>query len=50
MTISVDQLQVTSFDTTAEPIVVAGPVTPMPVCDSPLCVPSWNGTCPEAGC
>ena len=45
MSLSVDQLQVTSFEITSEPVDVAVTVTPIP--DSPLCVPSWNGTCPE---
>lgn len=49
MSISLDQIQVTSFETTPEPVAVAAPATPLPVCDSPLCVPSWNPPCPETG-
>jgi hypothetical protein len=45
MSLSVDELQVTTFETTTEPGDEAVTVTPTP--DSPLCVPSWNGTCPE---
>ncbi|HEU4559044.1 MAG TPA: hypothetical protein VFS20_14385 [Longimicrobium sp.] len=50
MSLGIDQLEVTSFETVDQPAPVAKPATPLPVCDSPLCVPSWNGSCPEAGC
>ncbi len=50
MSLPIDQIQVTSFETSTEPIAVAGPATPLPVCDSPLCVPTWNRpACPETG-
>lgn len=45
MSLSVDELQVITFETTGEPVDGAVTVTPVP--DSPLCPPSWNGTCPE---
>lgn len=44
-----DAITVTSFETTPELSVVVGPATPLPVCDSPLCVPSWNPPCPDTG-
>jgi hypothetical protein len=47
MSISIDQIQVTSFDTMPETSIAVSPGTPL--CDSPLCVPSWNPPCPETG-
>lgn len=48
MSISPDQLQVASFDTTpAEPYTGTEPLTPVPLCDSPRCVPTFDPPCPE---
>ncbi|HET7231552.1 MAG TPA: hypothetical protein VFJ16_16200 [Longimicrobium sp.] len=50
MSLSIDQLQVVSFDTTPEDgTVVIGPATPLPVCDSPFCAQTFNPPCPVAG-
>ena len=50
MSISIGDIQVSSFETTPELATPVGPVTPYPVCDSPLCVPTWNRpACPETG-
>jgi hypothetical protein len=48
MSLSVDQLQVTSFETTPEPIAVVTPATPLPICDSPWCAQTLDRACPIA--
>ena len=49
MSLSIDQLQVTSFETTPGDSVVIGPATPLPVCDSPFCAQTFNPPCPVVG-
>lgn len=50
MSISIGDIQVSSFETTPELATPVGPATPHPMCDSPLCVPTWNRpACPETG-
>jgi len=51
MSLSVDQIEVASFETTRQPVDVAYPITtPQPNCYSPLCMPTaLPEQCPQTG-